>query len=66
MSGTIEEVILQRQIQKGTLANMTVDSAQKIGQRLNAEELKECFTLKEICVCDTRNKVGKKWPDYSK
>ena len=45
---------------------MTVDSAQKIGQRLNAEELKECFTLKETCICDTRNKVGKKWPDYSK
>ena len=65
--GTLEEVILQRQIQKGSLATMTMDRSQKsndTADRLNANELRDCFTLKdERCVCDTRRKVGT-WPDY--
>lgn len=65
--GTLEEIILQRQIQKGSLADMTMDRAQKSNKArkgLNADELRDCFTLKdESCVCDTRQKVGN-WPDY--
>jgi len=46
---------------------MTMDRSQKSNEtadRLNANELRDCFTLKdERCVCDTRRKVGT-WPDY--
>lgn len=46
---------------------MTVDRAYKSkgkGTGLNAEELRDCFTLKdERCNCDTRDKFGN-WPDY--
>jgi hypothetical protein len=46
---------------------MTMDRSQKLNKttdRLNANELRDCFTLKdERCVCDTRQKVGT-WPDY--
>ncbi|VEU43372.1 unnamed protein product [Pseudo-nitzschia multistriata] len=67
-TGTIEEVILQKQIQKESLATSTVDRARASGKddgsRLNADELKDCFTLKdEACRCDTRRKMGN-WPDY--
>ena len=30
------------------------------------EELRDCFTLKRGCDCDTKNKLGKKWDDYGK
>ncbi len=30
------------------------------------EELRDCFTLKKGCDCDTKNKLGKKWTDYGK
>ncbi len=67
--GTLEEIILQRQIQKGSLATMTMDRAQKgrkASEGLNADEIRDCFTLKnEKCTCDTRAKVGN-WPDYGK
>lgn len=66
-SGTIEEVILQRQIQKGSLASMTIDGAQRsntTGQRLNTNEIRDCFNLgDEECDCSTRLKVTN-WPDY--
>ena len=46
---------------------MTMDRARKSNKTrngLNADELRDCFTLKdERCVCDTRQKVGN-WPDY--
>merc|ERR1712194_448328 len=28
------------------------------------EELRDCFTLKEGCTCDTQRKLGKKWSEY--
>ena len=56
-------------MQKGSLATMTMDRAHKskgTGNGLNADELRDCFTLKdEACICDTREKVGN-WPDYGK
>jgi len=73
LAGTIEEVIYQRQLQKGNLATLTVDgvceksSASGGGAdttSMTDEELNECFTLKEHCDCDTRRKVGSHWKDY--
>ncbi|KAL3912282.1 MAG: hypothetical protein SGILL_006944 [Bacillariaceae sp.] len=67
-SGTVEEVIYQRQMKKGGLSALTVDNCEsskgKVSNSLSAEELRDCFTLKESCICDTKNKVGD-WPDYS-
>lgn len=61
-SGTIEEVICQRQMQKGNLASQTVDSKRgSVG--FSKEELKDCFTLKNV-PCDTKTKLGKSWPNY--
>jgi hypothetical protein len=60
-------VICQRQMKKGTLAELTVDNDDKfkkgVSSRLNSDELRDCFTLKESCACDTRNKISG-WPDY--
>mmetsp|Transcript_4584 Transcript_4584/g.8432 ORF Transcript_4584/g.8432 Transcript_4584/m.8432 type:complete len:191 (-) Transcript_4584:310-882(-) len=67
-SGTVEEVVYQRQIQKGNLATITVDgssSADSSSARFTKEELRDCFTLKEDCDCDTKRKVGKRWPEYA-
>uniref|UniRef100_A0A7S4AJZ2 Helicase ATP-binding domain-containing protein n=2 Tax=Pseudo-nitzschia australis TaxID=44445 RepID=A0A7S4AJZ2_9STRA len=67
-TGSIEEVILQKQIQKESIATSTVDRAHKskdTGNGLNADELLDCFTLKdERCDCDTQKKMGI-WPDYN-
>ena len=66
-TGTVEEVICQRQIQKGNLATRAVDGATpKSGgtTSFTKEELKNCFSLKENCACDTKTKVGDKWPQY--
>ena len=56
-------------MQKGSLATMTMDRAHNskgTGNGLNADELRDCFTLKdEACTCDTREKVGN-WADYGK
>lgn len=45
---------------------MTVDSVRdlngKVSDGLNADELRDCFTLK-ACACDTKTKVGN-WPEY--
>ena len=55
---------MQRQIQKGSLATLAMDKSQKSSNRLNADELRDCFTLKdERCTCDTRQKIGN-WPEY--
>jgi SNF2 family DNA or RNA helicase len=61
-SGTVEEVICQRQIQKGNLASQAVDS-KKGGLGFSKEELKDCFTLKHVA-CDTKTKLGNSWPNY--
>jgi len=79
-SGTLEEIVYQRQSQKGGLATLTVDAAtnnstdkrgksKKTGVTTNKamfsqEELRDCFTLKTDCVCDTKQKLGPRWPDY--
>jgi hypothetical protein len=61
-------VIYQRQIQKGNLATLTVDgeipSFKGKGTGFTKEELRDCFTLKEGCDCDTKSKVGTQWPHY--
>lgn len=54
-------------MKKGSLVDLTVDCQSSMkgkgSNRLNAEELRDCFTLKESCPCDTKKKVGD-WPDY--
>lgn len=60
-------VVYQRQLQKGSLTTITVDgppSAATSSAKFTKEELRDCFTLKEDCDCDTKRKVGKLWPDY--
>ena len=66
-AGTVEEVIYQRQQQKGYLSTITVDGASCTNQSagFTKEELIDCFTLKENCDCETKVKVGNRWPDYS-
>lgn len=61
-SGTIEEVIYQRQSQKERLAAMSVDSQSQ--GKFTKEEMADCFTLKLDCPCDTKRKVGDAWPAY--
>jgi DNA repair and recombination protein RAD54 and RAD54-like protein len=63
-TGTVEEVIYQRQTQKENLSTMTVDGAQGSTGKFTKEELVDCFTLKKDCDCDTKDKVGKQWPEY--
>lgn len=50
-TGTVEEIIYQRQLQKGNLAKLANDGGGKKGGNANAsfskEELRECFLLKE-------------------
>lgn len=77
-AGTVEEVIYQRQSQKGGLATLTVDasSCSSTGKasssktssnsaKFSKEELKDCFTLKVNSACDTKEKIGKRWPNYT-
>ena len=65
-SGTVEEVVYQRQTQKSNLATLTVDGqgSSKKSAGFTKEELRDCFTLKVGCACDTKRKVGGKWDDY--
>ena len=73
-SGTLEEIVYQRQSQKGGLATLTVDAATSTSTNkrdttsnkamFSKEELRDCFTLKTDCVCDTKQKLGPRWPDY--
>ena len=66
-AGTVEEVIYQRQQQKGNLATITVNGASCTQQSagFTKEELKDCFTLKEGCDCETKIKIGNRWPSYT-
>lgn len=68
-TGTVEEVIYQRQMQKGTLAKMADGGGNARakgggGAHFSKEELRDCFALKEGCKCDTQRKLGDKWSDY--
>jgi hypothetical protein len=62
----VEEVIYQRQSQKGNLATLTVDGrgGQNSSGRFTKEEIADCFTLKEDCACDTKRKLGSRWATY--
>lgn len=65
-AGTVEEVIYQRQLQKGNLAELANDGGSNINSAsFSKEELRDCFTLKRECKCDTKRKLGKKWCDYA-
>jgi hypothetical protein len=64
-TGTVEEVILQRQFQKNNLD--TISSRQQGNfNSFTDEEIRDCFTLKEDIICDTKKKLGSKWEEYSK
>ena len=60
-SGTIEEVMFQRQIQKGNLANAAFDG--KHGSSFSNEDLQACLFLSDS-PCDTKSKIGQDWTDY--
>jgi len=69
LTGTVEEVIYQRQIQKGNLAKLANDGGSKkkgssTKDGFSQEELRDCFTLKQNCQCDTKRKLGKQWKEY--
>jgi DNA repair and recombination protein RAD54 and RAD54-like protein len=70
-TGTVEEVIYQRQLQKSGLVHQTVDASANIGKRnwnkaknVTKEELVDCFTLNESSACCTKERFGIHWPDY--
>jgi DNA repair and recombination RAD54-like protein len=65
-SGTIEEVILQRQIIKRGLSHLAADLHGGYVEKFSKEELAGCFDLKENCVCDTKDKLATNWPPYDK
>ncbi|KAL9179549.1 hypothetical protein ACHAXT_008839 [Thalassiosira profunda] len=68
-TGTVDEVIYQRQIQKGNLAELANDGGKRKrgdgSASFSKEELRDCFTLKEGCTCDTKRKLGNKWSAYN-
>jgi hypothetical protein len=57
-------VIFQRQTQKNNLDSTSRNKISDQSARFTDEELKDCFTLKENCKCDTKNKIGSKWDAY--
>lgn len=59
-SGTVEEVIYQRQLRKGTLAGI-ID---KRSTHISRDEINDCFTLNAECACATKQKQGPRWPHY--
>lgn len=56
-----QKVILQRQIQKGGLAN-TVENVSSKRSSFTDDELRDCFNLNEDCKCDTKRKT--QWDEY--
>ncbi len=68
-TGTLEEVIYQRQLQKGNLAKLATDGGSKrsgnASSSFTKEELRDCFTLKRGSKCDTKQKLGSKWNDFT-
>ena len=70
VSGTVEEVICQRQLTKGGLAVQTldcVDQNEKIKKnthndlKFTDQELNDCFNLKDINTCNIKDKLGSDW-----
>ena len=61
-------------MQKGNLATIAVDAQTTTSKNqkkrkfggFSDEELRDCFTLKENCISDTKMKLGNKWYDYGK
>ena len=41
-----------------------MDSSRRNLNQFTKEELQDCFTLKEGCDCDTKQKIGKNWTSY--
>ncbi len=71
INSSLLSVIYQRQIQKNNLASFSEDAkvlpkrnVKNKSTRFTPEELKDCFTLKENCICDTKNKLGAEWMTY--
>jgi hypothetical protein len=66
-SGTIEEVMYQRQQTKNTLSEGVLDKSGQGG--FSREEISDCLTLKLGCDCDAAQKAvprsGKPWPAYT-
>jgi DNA repair and recombination RAD54-like protein len=60
-SGTVEEVICQRQLQK---KNQQLE-ASSAKLKFSKDELQDCFTLKQKTNCDTKDKLGASWPIYT-
>lgn len=64
-TGTVEEVIYQRQTQKENLASIAVNHEISTSKKkFSKEELRDCFTLKDSS-CDTKDKIGESWPPYN-
>ena len=57
------EVIFQRQTMKGGLAT-AIDTPSSIKSLFSDEELKDCFTLKNESICDTKDKIGANWDEF--
>eukprot|EP00979_Chaetoceros_neogracilis_P014409 scaffold4599_cov240-Chaetoceros_neogracile.AAC.8 len=64
-TGTVEEVIFQRQTQKSLLDTIASKKARGQSASFTDEELKDCFTLKEQSNCDTKHKIGSEWDNYA-
>jgi len=60
-SGTVEEIIYQRQVQKGILAALSTGASGN--PCFTPEELADCFTLHAEADCTTREKLG--WGRYT-
>jgi hypothetical protein len=57
--------MFQRQTQKNNLYTIAANKTSKSkSHRFTDEELRDCFTLKERCMCDTKEKIGKDWEAY--
>lgn len=63
-TGTLEEIIYQRQLQKGTLASVTVDGREDEIAKFSSDELKEAMTYKSNTQSDTKDKMGAAWGDF--
>ena len=72
-AGTLDEVILQRQLLKGNLATNVMEEfsneemktltndTKGVASKLSPDELKDCFTLKPSTKCDTNEKLAGSW-----
>lgn len=56
--------MFQRQTQKNNLDTGPGNNFCNQSTRFTDEELKDCFTLKDACRCDTKDKIGASWDEY--